>query len=347
MSPPLIPLVVLAAGLGRRFGGPKQLAPVGPHGELLLDYTAHDARAAGFSPIVLVVRDEIDKVLAAHVARSWPRSLPVIFARQAVPAGTADAVLAGRSHLTSSFAVVNADDIYPSTAYAALYAHLASTGGAASQHAVVGFALGASIVGNGPVTRGVCQGDREGRLIDITELVVRREPKSSGNGELSGMTGSGTTVPLEWASTVSMNMWGFRQSMLGHLERAVDRAQDSPGAKEVILPDVVSEFLVGPTNETVVILPEKGNCLGMTHGEDLPQLVKEVGQLVHRGDRPSRLWESGGQLEGGGGHQGDCHQQDRGAPQQDDKGSALDYPSRGDGQREGHQEEPGASPHRR
>lgn len=304
MSPPSIPLVVLAAGLGRRFGGPKQLAPVGPHGELLLDYTAYDARAAGFSPIVLVVRDEIEKVLTAHVERSWPRSLPVIFARQAAPAGTADAVLAGRSHLTTSFAVVNADDLYPATAYAALYAHLASTGETASQHAVVGFSLGASMVGNGPVKRGVCQGDQDGRLIDITELVVRRGADAS----LTGMTASGTTVPLEWASTVSMNMWGFRQSMVGHLERAVDRAQHAPGGGEVILPDVVAELLAGPTNEPIVVLSEKGNCLGMTHGEDLPQLVKQVSQLVDQGDRPSRLWPSGDQLQGGGGHEGDRHQ---------------------------------------
>ncbi len=305
MSPASIPLVVLAAGLGRRFGGPKQLAPVGPHGELLVDYTAHDASQAGFSPIVVVVRDEIEKPLAAHIERTWPPSLPVILARQAVPAGTADAVLAARPHLTASFAVANADDLYPTTAYTTLHDHLTSPGQAAGRHAVIGFALGTSMVGRGPVRRAVCEVDHLGHLTGIAEHTVTPDltGPSGPHGQLLGTAGSGPAVPLEWASTVSMNMWGFRQSILPHLESAVARSLGPVGPEvgtghrrgEVILPDVVAGLLAGPARESFVVLPERGRCLGVTHGEDLAQLAEELGRLVDQGDRPARLWvRSGG-----------------------------------------------------
>src|SRR5271165_5027494 len=160
-------LVVLAAGFGRRFGGLKQLAPVGPKDEALMDFTARDALAAGFGGVVLIVRDEVRDELLAHVRAYWPSELPVEAVTQGPVSGTAQAVASARPAIDGPFGVANADDLYGKAAIEALAAHLLT--GAPSEHVLVAYRLADTVLTDATVTRGVCVTGGDGVLERIVE----------------------------------------------------------------------------------------------------------------------------------------------------------------------------------
>jgi hypothetical protein len=282
-------LVVLAAGEGRRFGGLKQLAPVGPHGEAVMDYTIHDALRIGIERVVVVLRPGIERAVRAHLDAVWGGRLPVVYAAQDVdPAsgrvlGTAPAVLCARSLVGDSpFAVLNADDLYGPDVLRLLLGPLAADRDA---HSVVAFPLVRTVwPGSRPVSRALCERRHDSTLAGLVEATV--VVGTSGGFFASPMAG-GPTREVSGAQLVSMNAWGFRPSLWPLLERAVAAPHPSGlGPAEALLPAVVARLL-----ETIVVdvVAVDERCLSLTRGSDVGVLRREVQALIDGGVYPSRL----------------------------------------------------------
>ena len=242
-------LVVLAAGLGTRFGGLKQLEPVGPRGEAIMDVLLARAAGYGFDRAVVVVRAEIEDAIRSHFSELAP-PMPWVTVVQPVPAdrdrppGTAHAVLMCRDEIAGRFAVVNADDLYPRSAFAALGDHLM----ASDEQALVAFRLDRTVIGDRPVSRAVLalDGDRLVAISENTALLPAAMPDGT------------------W---VSMNMWGFQPSIFEDLERAVRTFAASDSTGEVLLPDVVATMTEG--GEITRVLWCEEPCIGITYAEDI------------------------------------------------------------------------------
>jgi hypothetical protein len=276
-------LVVLAGGLGQRFGGTKQLAAIGPDGEAMLDYSVRDARAAGCGRIVIVVESRIEGAMADHVRR-WPagvaadvvlavqdrdwRALEAARSGRTTPLGTAHAVVAAieAATIAEPFAVVNADDLYGTEPYRLLVSHFAAGG----EGALVGFEVGKTLLSPDPVNRAVCETDGDGWLRAIHEGVVVRHA-----GQLGWTGATGERRLLVDDELVSMNCWGFLSSVDAVLAEAVERFvasdQVATGA-EVLLPDVVGALVARHSACRVAVLPTSGRCVGVTHADDVERL---------------------------------------------------------------------------
>jgi hypothetical protein len=275
-------LIILAAGRARRYGGVKQLAPVGANGEAVIDLIASDAYAGGFTHVVVVINPDTGPQIREHVAATWPAGHRVSFAVQERPLGTVHAVLAAAGEVDpdAAFAVANADDLYGHDAMLALGTHLRTTGG----NCLVGFRLDRALVGDQPVTRGVCRvGD--GRLVSIVE---RRKVQLTPDGFISddGLQ----PRSLEPETRVSMNLWGFHPSMWPRFRRAMDEAVGVSEDAEVLLPDVVGRALREEALEFAV-LEVNSRCLGVTHAEDLAIVQAAVRDQIARGERPAATFE--------------------------------------------------------
>jgi len=305
-------LVMLAAGMAKRYGGCKPLAPVGLHGEAVIDLTTSDALEAGFGDVVLVLGPQSGPAIRYHVRRCWPGAVSVTDVEQAKPLGTAHALLCARPVVGDApFGVVNADDVYGVEPLLALAEHLtAGEGGGAGanraganrtgEHALVAFALADTIVGADPVTRGTVEADGDGTLGSIVErrYVARRDDGRFvvGDGLEPGV--------LPGTTPVSMNLWGFRPSIWSVLEKAVraehpgvgpDGSIRTPPASEheVLLPEVIGRMVRrGGRGRVVRVLEGAGRCIGVTHAEDLPVARMELAELVGRGLRAEWPWES-------------------------------------------------------
>jgi hypothetical protein len=259
-------LVVLAAGLGQRFGGLKQLAAVGPRGEPILDYTVRDGRAAGFGTVVLVVRAEIQDAISEHVRRRWPAEIAadVRFAVQdrqgrSKPPGTAHAVVvaARATPPAAPFAVVNADDWYGVDAFGKLREGLD-----AGPAVLVAHGLANTIVGARPVSRALCDVDAAGNLSAVDEGTVT---PLDGSYRWVGADGDRR---LDGTELVSMNCWGFRPDLVEALSTEVDRAIHDHD--EVLLPDVVQRLIASGLQ--VGVRPTTESCFGITYAEDVALL---------------------------------------------------------------------------
>ncbi len=319
-------LVILAAGLGRRFGGLKQLAAVGPGGEPLIDYTAHDAARAGFDKAVLVVRSEIAGAVAAHVESCWPPELDVELVDQmrdpalarlpawracgtgVKPLGTAQAVLAARDHVSGSFAAVNADDMYGPEAFSLLRRHLdEALPPAGWQHALVGFELARSFSGSGPVSRAICTIDGDGMLASVREASVRRTAEGELEATLIGSRG-GVGLRPGGRALVSTNMWGFRPSIFDAVNAALNEflaAGSERREDELRLPDVIDAHLQRGGSPGVRVIRSGGRCLGVTHASDLDLARREIEAMVEQRIYPDPLWGGPGRGRpglGGRGH---------------------------------------------
>lgn len=294
-------LVVLAAGLGRRFGGPKQIESVGPSGEILLDYSVFDALRAGFSRLVCVVREDVRGVLERRLGALSVRceieyveqrlaDVPaghVAPAGRARPWGTGHAVWACRDVVAGPFAVVNADDFYGAAAFASMAQFLRDVDGRAPlQAALVGYALGATLTPHGVVSRGVCEVGETGRLVAIAERhgVERRETGI-------GYSDRGAWHPLGNDAVASMNFWGFAPAVFPAFGREFGRFLESAPADddEFGLPTAVAAILKTQEGE-VHVLPTRATWLGVTHREDLGWARDEIRRLVRAGAYPSPMW---------------------------------------------------------
>ena len=299
-------LVLLAAGLGSRYGGPKQLDPLGPNGETLIDYAAFDAARAGFSDLVIITRRALRPQVEAGPAQRAHGALTVAIVEQeldripswaSVPAGreapwgTAHAVLVAREAVGGPFAVLNADDFYGLDTYRVLEGALREAG-AAGEHAAwdnVAFPLGASMSAHGAVNRALCETTPDGLLARVVEQRgITRSP--DGDGVLTAPDGS--VKRLAATTLVSMNSWAFTPSLFAELDVAFTRfLHTTPGLKdECLLPDVVNDAL-GAGRARCRLLRSASTWCGVTHPADRPGTMAALAAHHAAGDYPARLWE--------------------------------------------------------
>jgi MobA-like NTP transferase protein len=273
--------VILAAGRARRYGGLKPLAPVGPHGEAIVDLVASDALSSGFSTVVLVIGTETGLAIRDHVEREWPRAVDVRFAVQKTPTGTVGAVLSAWPEVEAvpSFGVANADDLYGRGALGILAAHLAS----GDDNALVGFRLDHAVIGDSAVTRGVCSTDASGFLVGIEERrgVVRCEDGTFGTGD-----GRQPEV-LGPDARVSMNLWAFSSRLREEFGSAMAGTDEA----EVLLPELVGRLIADRrAGHRFLVLATESRCVGVTHPDDLKLVQDDVAAQVERGERPAAAW---------------------------------------------------------
>jgi NDP-sugar pyrophosphorylase family protein len=291
-------LVIMAAGAGSRFGGPKQTTPVGPQGEWLLEYALFDAARAGFDRAVCIIRDEMEpdfRRLAGRVGRAIETScisqslddLPAGFSAggRAKPWGTGHAVLTVRDVVRTPFAVMNADDFYGAEAYrlGAEAADLAGTRGVAS---VIAMRLDRTLSPYGPVKRGWCQA-RDGRVTRLEEVmgIARRDNRLVASGRHASTTFDGSEL-------VSMNFWVFPQSLFSLLGAKFeaflrDRAADADA--EFLLPEAINELIADGKLE-VRAQEAPGPWFGLTYQEDKAEVMAGLVELTARGVYPRSLW---------------------------------------------------------
>jgi len=292
-------LVVLAAGMARRYGGCKPLAPIGPHGEAVLDLLVSDAVAAGFGRVVLVLHPETGPAIRYHVQQCWPEAVDVGFAEQRLPLGTVHAVLAAEPALAgaASFAVCNADDVYGEVAMGMLADQLRSSAG---EHVLVGYELQATVATADPVTRGICTVGPGGLLLSLDE---RRQVHTDGDG--GGFVSDDGFDPRQLSGTASasVNLWGFQSDIWKVFHTAMDAsgldeeallARVASGGEvpkaEVLLPEVISTMVADHAGLPVRVLTTDAKLVGVTHAADLPIVSAELARQVAWGVRPASLW---------------------------------------------------------
>ena len=282
-------LVVLAAGMGSRYGGLKQLDPVGPSGEIILDYSVNDALKAGFTKVVFIIRREMLDLFRDTVGSRYEGKLLVEYAFQELeplpggrvsppgrvkPWGTGHAVLVARSVVRGPFAVINADDYYGPSGFRELALFLKSA--QMSEYAIVGYQLDRTLSDYGAVSRGICRADQEGYLAEITERTAILR-----TGE--GIVAEGNPpVQLKGSEPTSMNFWGFTTDLFGHLERLFDEFLDEYGddpKAEFYLPGAVST-LITSGEVTVKLLRSQDPWFGLTYPEDRPLVVEALSAII-------------------------------------------------------------------
>jgi hypothetical protein len=296
-------LVILAAGVGSRYGGPKQIDRVGPGGATLLDYASFDARRAGFDRVVLVVREGMEADVREAVGDRIARHVPVAYAVQggalpspfvppagrAKPWGTGHATLAAAPLLDGPFAVINADDFYGAGSYRVLAEHLGRPqAGPVPEFALVGFPLATTLSPDGPVSRGVCTVDGDGFLVSIRE-VLKVERDGEDGRELDA---SGARRKVPGTTPVSLNFWGFTPALLPALEDGFRRflaANASSTSAEYFLLSAV-QAQVDEGEARVRVLGGGGPWGGLTYPGDRPRLVDLLASLTARGEYPEDLW---------------------------------------------------------
>jgi hypothetical protein len=301
-------LLVLAAGVGSRYKGLKQVDPVGPSGESLLDYSLYDAVRAGFGHVVFVIRKQIEEVFRQAVGSYWEGRVPVEYVFQEInsglpasfalsaarqkPWGTAHAVLAGRAAVHSPFAVINADDFYGPGAFRDLGGWLSKNPGRAGcrdEYAFVGYMLRNTLSDFGHVSRGVCAVDRRGYLSRVVER-VRIEKDGLG---ARAQDADGRWIRLSGEEVVSLNFWGFTPTVFAHLERDFSAFLDGPAQSaeaEFYLPSEVNE-LIRTRKARVKYISTGEKWFGVTYPEDVPRVRSCIRELIGEGVYPEKIKE--------------------------------------------------------
>lgn len=300
-------LVVMAAGMGSRYGGMKQIDPVGPSGQVIIDYSLYDARRAGFETVIFVIKHEIEdafkaaigdrvsKVMKVEYAFQQLEELPAGFAvpeGRAKPWGTCHAVLAAKHLIHGPFAVINADDYYGPEAFQVIYDYLSThQDGEVYDYCMVSYLLKNTVSENGSVARGVCEANPDGTLAAVTERTcIETYP----GGIHFTENGGDTWQDLAPDTPVSMNLWGFGQSFLEEAEARFagwlsENLPKNPLKCEYFLPLVVSELLA-EGKATVKLLHSTDKWYGVTYREDKPVVVNALAQKVADGLYPADLW---------------------------------------------------------
>jgi len=302
-------LVVMAAGMGSRYGGPKQIDPVGNHGQLIIDYSVYDARRAGFETVVFVIKHEMEEAFRAAIGDRLSGSIHVEYAFQELsdlpagysvpegrvkPFGTAHAILAARKVVNGPFAVVNADDYYGPEAFKAVYDYLSShpDNEECYEYAMVGYLLGNTLTENGHVARGVCEEDEQGYLARVTE---RTHIEKDGDHARYTEDGGVTWTALPNSAVVSMNLWGLTRSFMDEAEKRFPAFLDKTFAEnplkgEYFLPSVISE-LINEGKARVKMLHSQDRWHGVTYQADKPAVVAAIAEKTAEGLYPDNLWK--------------------------------------------------------
>ena len=293
-------LVVLAAGMGSRYGGLKQVDPVGPGGETIMDYSIYDALRAGFGKAVFVIRREMEQAFRERIGARFEKRMAVEYVFQelaALPAGfavpvgrtkpwgTGHAILMASAAVREPFAVINADDFYGAEGYRELAGHVQP---GAEEYALVGFKLRNTLSEFGTVARGLCSVCSDGYLKSVVEL-TRIEPDGA---DARNTDDAGAVTRLGGDEVVSMNMWGFTPRLFGQLEESFGRflAHNSGSIRaEYYIPNVVSD-LIASGEARVKVLRTHDAWFGITHRADHARVVESIGRLIGAGAYPERLW---------------------------------------------------------
>ena len=302
-------LVVMAAGMGSRYGGLKQVDPVGSHGQLIIDYSIYDARRAGFETVVFVIKHEIEDTFKAAIGDRLSKVIDVRYAYQDLsdlpegysvpegrikPWGTAHAILAARRVIDGPFAVVNADDYYGPEGFREIYQYLESHPDRPGcyEFAMVGYQLGNTVTEHGHVARGICEEDGDHFLTRVTE---RTHIEKDGADARFTEDDGATWTHLPGSTIVSMNLWGFTRSFLEEAQARfpafLDRAlAENPLKAEYFLPSVVTQLLE-EGKARVKVLRSSDKWYGVTYKEDKPVVVAAIAEKTAAGLYPDRLWE--------------------------------------------------------
>lgn len=299
-------LVVMAAGIGSRYGGMKQTDPVGPSGEVVLDYSVFDALRAGFDRVVFIIRKDFEKAFREKIGQRIERAADTAYVFQSLdqvppgfsipgerrkPWGTAQAILACRDAVRTLFLAINADDYYGRTAFEAMAGYLGrpSGGYGGREFAMVGYRLANTLSEHGTVARGVCTATADGYLIGIRELLkVRSFPDGVKHTE-----NDTEWTPLDPESWTSMNFWGFTPSLFAELEVRFPVFLRSHAANiqkaEFLIPEVVGDLL-RENLARVKILPTRERWFGVTYPEDRPAFRAAILERIEAGVYPRDLW---------------------------------------------------------
>ena len=295
-------LFILAAGMGSRYGGLKQIDGLGPNGETIMDYSVFDALRAGFGKIVFVIRKDFEDDFRRVVLSKYADKVPCEVCFQSVdkvpagctynperskPWGTNHAVLMGRELIHEPFAVINADDFYGKESFQVLADYLRSIEGTEGRYCMVGYRVCNTLSENGSVSRGVCSTDAEGYLTDVVER-TKIEDKA---GRIV-YTENDVDTPLEPNTPVSMNMWGFTPEYFQYTEEAFRRFLAEKGQElksEFYIPTLVNDLIVAG-KATCKVLDTPSKWFGVTYSEDRPQVVMKINQLIKEGVYPAKLF---------------------------------------------------------
>lgn len=299
-------LVIMAAGLGSRYGGIKQLEPVGPGGEIIMDYSIYDALEAGFNKVIFIIRKDLEKdfkeIIGDRIAVRTEveyvfqelDDLPEGYRKPAdrtKPWGTGQAILCCRNAAKEPFAVINADDYYGKEAFAKLHDFLIhlDENSEVFQFCMAGFILGNTLSDNGTVTRGVCQVSEKGMLVDITE--TRGVERAGSRAKAVGPNGG--TIELDINGAVSMNMWGFTPQIFKELETGfrifLDGQKEGDLKAEYLLPEMVGN-LVKEGKAEVRVLETRDKWFGVTYKEDRQTVIDALRVLIDKGIYPEKLF---------------------------------------------------------
>ncbi|TFH16333.1 MAG: nucleotidyltransferase [Lentisphaerales bacterium] len=295
-------LLVLAAGIGSRYGGLKQMDPVGPSGEFLIDYSIYDAIRAGFNKVVFVIRRSIETDFRERIGKGLGRNIETEFVFQELtdlpdgfeapdgrskPWGTAHAVLVSKKAVREPFCVINADDFYGRQSYEVVAGFLRGTAPAEPIYSVVGFTLRGTLSEHGSVARGICEADKDGFLTSVAE---RTRIEKSGTGARFAL-GEDKWSDLTGDELVSMNMWGFTPRIFDQTETAFRTfLSDNAGnpKAEMYIPIVVDDVIKQRLG-TVRVLKSDGEWFGVTYPADKSRVVEKIGALIASGEYPSNV----------------------------------------------------------
>ncbi len=300
MANPSPTLLVLAAGMGSRYGGLKQIDPVGPAGETIIDYSIFDALRAGFGKVVFVIRKDIEDAFRETVGRRFEKRVPVDYVFQSLdaippqfkvpegrtkPWGTTHAILAAADAIHEPFAAINADDFYGAESYRELARHLTS---GSPDYAMVGFILRNTLSDFGSVARGVCRVNGDDTLQTIVELTkIERDGNGARNTDADG-----NVTRLSGDEPVSMNMWAFAPRVFGQLHQRFEEFLEKSGSDlkaECLIPNTVGA-LVLDSEARVKVLRSRDSWFGVTYREDRPRVIESIRALIASGAYPEKLW---------------------------------------------------------
>jgi len=294
-------LLILAAGMGSRYGGQKQTDQFGPSGETITDYSIYDALNAGFGKVVFVISPKMEKDFATEYLSRFPSDMDVTYVIQDVknvpdgftvpeervkPWGTAHAVMMAKDVINEPFAVINADDFYGAESYRIIHDFLVQSN--PGNHALVGYTLSKTVSEHGSVARGVCEVDDSGLLTNIVE----RTKIFSKDGRIYFENEDASSIEFSGDEKVSMNLFGFMPDIFEHLDREFREyiSKNINSVKAEFFIPIVADLLIKKQQATFEVLGTPESWFGVTYQEDRPHVLKMIETLVSKGKYPTPLW---------------------------------------------------------
>ena len=296
-------LLILAAGMGSRFGGLKQVEPIGPSGEAIIDYSIYDAIRAGFGKVVFVIResfadafkDKFDKLLSGKIDVEYvyqelnmlPKGFTLPDGREK-PWGTAHAILVAKDVINEPFCAINADDFYGNPAYN-IMANFLTSSESTSEYSMVGYHLNKTLSEFGSVSRGICNVDNNqnlNKIVETLKILIK-------NNKVISVEEDGGETTLTGEERVSMNIWGFKPSLFDNLDnKFIDflNAEIDKPKSEMLIPSIIFE-MINEKKATVKVLEADSPWFGVTYKNDKPFVVEKINILIEEGEYPKNLWE--------------------------------------------------------